>query len=118
MSDQKSSLPNEDISALFQMARDKSSAGRKALVNAVSDLFFNNTDVLSDREKALMTDILRQIIHDVEMSVRRELAELRDNGALQQIYAHLISLFGWDRLVALQIFKMSEAQVRAAGQAV
>lgn len=75
MSDQKSSLPNEDISALFQMARDKSSAGRKALVNAVSDLFFNNTDVLSDREKALMTDILRQIIHDVEMSVRRELAE-------------------------------------------
>ena len=75
MSDQKSSLPNEDLSALFQMARDKSSAGRKALVNAVSDLFFNNTDVLSDREKALMTDILRQIIHDVEMSVRRELAE-------------------------------------------
>ena len=75
MSDQKSSLPNEDITALFQMARDKSSAGRKALVNAVSDLFFNNTDVLSDREKALMTDILRQIIHDVEMSVRRELAE-------------------------------------------
>src|SRR5690606_17279361 len=50
-------------------------AGRKALVNAVSDLFFNNKDVLTDREKALMTDILRQIIHDVEMSVRRELAE-------------------------------------------
>ena len=47
-----------------------------------------------------------------------KLAELRDNGALQQIYAHLISLFGWDRLVALQIFKMSEAQVLAAGQAV
>lgn len=75
MSEQNTSLPSEDVSALFKMARDKSAAGRKALVNAVSDLFFNNTDVLSDREKALMTDILRQIIHDVEMSVRRELAE-------------------------------------------
>jgi hypothetical protein len=45
-----------------------------------------------------------------------KLAELRDNGALQQIYAHLISLFGWDRLVALQIYKMSEAA--AAGPSV
>lgn len=28
-------------------------------------------------------------------------ASLRDNGALAQIYAHLISLLGWDRLIAL-----------------
>jgi uncharacterized protein (DUF2336 family) len=75
MSERKATLPDDDLEALFKLARDKSAAGRKALVNAVSDLFFNNKDVLSDREKALMTDILRQIIHDVEMSVRRELAE-------------------------------------------
>jgi hypothetical protein len=30
-----------------------------------------------------------------------KLVELRDNGALAQIYAHLHSLVGWDRLVAL-----------------
>ena len=30
-----------------------------------------------------------------------KLAELRDNGALGQIYAHLVSLMGWDRLVAM-----------------
>jgi hypothetical protein len=30
-----------------------------------------------------------------------KLAELRDNGALPQIYAHLLSLVGWDRLVAV-----------------
>lgn len=30
-----------------------------------------------------------------------QLAELRDNGALPQIYAHLMSLVGWDRLVAI-----------------
>lgn len=28
-----------------------------------------------------------------------KLAELRDNGALSQIYAHMVSLFGWDRLL-------------------
>ena len=30
-----------------------------------------------------------------------KLAELRDNGALGQVYAHLVSLLGWDRLIAL-----------------
>ncbi len=32
-----------------------------------------------------------------------KLAELRDNGALGQIYAHLTSLLGWDRLIALAV---------------
>ena len=35
--------------------------------------------------------------------------ELRDNGALGQIYAHMHSLVGWDRLIAL-------AMTRAAAQ--
>lgn len=30
-----------------------------------------------------------------------KLIELRDNGALAQIYAHLLSLVGWDRLIAV-----------------
>ena len=30
-----------------------------------------------------------------------KLAELRDNGALGQIYAHLVSLLGWERLIAM-----------------
>jgi uncharacterized protein (DUF2336 family) len=64
----------DDLELLLAMARDKSAAGRKTLMTAVSDLFFNKGEVLSDRERALMSDILRQIIHDVEMSVRRELA--------------------------------------------
>lgn len=64
----------DDLDLLLAMARDKSASGRKALMMAVSDLFFNKGEILSDRERALMSDILRQIIHDVEMSVRRELA--------------------------------------------
>jgi uncharacterized protein (DUF2336 family) len=57
------------------LARDKSVAGRKALTATVSDLFFARGDVLSDRERSLMSEILRQLVHDVEVSVRRDLAE-------------------------------------------
>jgi hypothetical protein len=40
--------------------------------------------------------------------------ELRDNGALGQIYAHLISLMGWDRLIALAITRQAQLQQPAA----
>jgi hypothetical protein len=35
--------------------------------------------------------------------------ELRDNGALQQIYAHMLSLVGWDRLIALAMARQPQA---------
>ena len=38
-----------------------------------------------------------------------KLAELRDNGALQQIYAHLFSLVNWDRLIAMAISRANQA---------
>ncbi len=60
---------------LFQLAENKSAEGRKALFVTISDLFFNNQKVLSDRERALMGEILRQLVHDVEMLVRRSLSE-------------------------------------------
>ena len=40
--------------------------------------------------------------------------ELRDNGALAQIYAHMHSLVGWDRLVALAMTKAAQQQPVAA----
>ncbi|QBX36627.1 peptidase [Brevundimonas sp. S30B] len=42
-----------------------------------------------------------------------KLAELRDNGALGQIYAHLVSLAGWDRLIAMA-FQRANAMPTAA----
>ena len=48
---------SNDIEQLYQLARDKTIAGRKSLVNAVSDLFFDSQELLTDREKALMTTI-------------------------------------------------------------
>jgi hypothetical protein len=45
-----------------------------------------------------------------------KLAELRDNGALGQIYAHLVSLLGWDRLIAVA-FQKAAAAAQTAGNA-
>lgn len=45
-----------------------------------------------------------------------KLAELRDNGALGQIYAHLVSLLGWDRLVAMA-FERARQNGEVAGNA-
>jgi hypothetical protein len=38
-----------------------------------------------------------------------KIVELRDNGALGQIYAHLISLVGWDRLIAVALARAPQA---------
>lgn len=43
-----------------------------------------------------------------------KLAELRDNGALMQIYAHLQSLFGWERLMLRAMARQQEQQPQAA----
>lgn len=64
-----------DLNKLIALARDKSAAARKRLVQIMGDLFFGNGTVLTLEERQLMLDILHQLIHDVEMSVRRALAE-------------------------------------------
>ena len=64
-----------DFERLLELARDRSIAARTRLVEMVSDLFFGTKQTLTDRERALMTEILRRLIHDVEMEVRRALAE-------------------------------------------
>ena len=68
-------VEGEDLDYLFELARDKTVAGRRTLVATIGDLFFAQNDVLTDREKALMTEILRQLIHDVEITIRRALAD-------------------------------------------
>ncbi|MDZ4364541.1 SapC family protein [Brevundimonas sp.] len=42
-----------------------------------------------------------------------KLVELRDNGALGQIYAHLVSLLGWDRLIAMAFARAAQPPVAA-----
>jgi hypothetical protein len=44
-----------------------------------------------------------------------KIIELRDNGALAQIYAHLLSLVGWDRLVAIAMARAPQIPAAANG---
>ena len=64
-----------DFNELLGLARDKSVEGRTRLVQIVGDLFFDTDTILRDAERSIMSDILRQLIHDVEMTVRQVLAQ-------------------------------------------
>ncbi len=68
-------MEDKEIERLLGLARDKSDAGRERLINTVSDLFTEDEQTLTERERALMTDILNQLIREVEMTVRRHLSE-------------------------------------------
>jgi len=64
-----------DANELLKIARDKSVEGRKTLGKVVSDLFADGHTVLSDRERTITLEILHQLIHDFESSVRKTIAE-------------------------------------------
>ncbi len=63
-----------DVESLMRLARDKSVGGRTRLADIIGDLFFGATGTLTDAEQSLMSDILRQLVQDVETSVRKHLA--------------------------------------------
>ncbi|NKB47881.1 MAG: DUF2336 domain-containing protein [Alphaproteobacteria bacterium] len=63
-----------DIETLMRLARDKSVGSRTKLADIIGDLFFGASDTLNDAEQSIMTDILRQLVQDVEVSVRKHLA--------------------------------------------
>ena len=92
---------------LLDLARNKSVDGRTRLVQIVGDLFFEDNRVLSERERDLMTEILRKLIFDVEMSVRKALADrLADE---HDAPAELVSTLANDEIaVAHKILLKSE----------
>lgn len=61
-----------DAHEMVTLALDKSSAGRAALATVIDDLFEHQADVLSDRERRLMFNIIENLIHEVELSVRQK----------------------------------------------
>ena len=64
-----------DVESLLDLAREKSVAGRQALVRAISDLFEGRSDELNEREITLMQSILHQLVRDTETEVRKAIAE-------------------------------------------
>ena len=70
-------LGTEELSLedLFELAQDKSAEGRQSLFENMPDLFLDGGSSVSDREKALMGEILRRLVYDVELKLRKSLAE-------------------------------------------
>ena len=65
-----------DLRALLELAHHKSEAGRVALAAIADALFRGGNGRLSDRERALMQDILRTLIAGVETSLRHGCADI------------------------------------------
>lgn len=68
------SLESTRIGELLTLARDASVPARIRLVDALGDLMFDAQSPPSEKELALATDIVRQLIADAEVAVRRALA--------------------------------------------
>ena len=64
-----------DADHLLKLARDKSVKSRTELAAVVDSLFLNQGTVLSDRERALMFNIIHNLVSEVEASVRKRLSE-------------------------------------------
>lgn len=64
----------DDISYLIGLARDKSVESRKRLVAVVSDIFHSDQAILTEYERALITEILHKLIYDLAVPVRQVLA--------------------------------------------
>jgi len=60
-----------DANYLLDLARKKSSDSRTELAATISDLFSEDSKVLSDRERALMYEIIHHIVKDAEMEIRK-----------------------------------------------
>ena len=67
--------PTVDHEFLLNLAREKSTMGRARLTETIMDLFEHKGDALTDRERALMFGILRSVVREIEMSVRRGVAQ-------------------------------------------
>lgn len=68
-------MAENDGAYLLELARDKSGNRRKLLAETISDLFTGKKQVLNERERALMFDIMHKMVRDAEMAVRKIIAE-------------------------------------------
>ena len=68
-------IADSEVRRLFDLAREKSRAGRAGLFAAIADLFERRGEELHESERRLMGDILRRLSRDVERQLRGKLAE-------------------------------------------
>lgn len=83
---------SEHVRELLELAHDKSIEARLRLVNMIGDIFSEREQVLTERERVLMTEILEKLINDFEMTLRHELAKrLADKPAVPQALVTMLA---------------------------
>jgi uncharacterized protein (DUF2336 family) len=75
MQSETGSVIATDISKLIDLARNRTTEGRSALVSAIGDVIDEAERQFSAHELALMNDILKKLIQDVAAPIRKSLAE-------------------------------------------
>ena len=60
-----------DSAYLLKLARDKSVERRRLLTEIIADLFQGDGKVLTERERALMFNIMHKMVRDAELSIRQ-----------------------------------------------
>ncbi len=68
-------LQPDPLQALLDLAQQRAQESRTRLFENMTDLFLSPENRLTERERAMMEDILAKLLHDLEMTVRRDLAE-------------------------------------------
>lgn len=64
-----------DAERLLELAARKSAQGRETLYRTLWDFFEQRSGMLTQAERDLMTDILRQLSREIEMTIRIELSK-------------------------------------------
>ena len=60
-----------DSAYLLKLAREKSVERRRLLTEIIADLFQGDGKVLTERERALMFNIMHKMVRDAELSIRQ-----------------------------------------------
>ena len=72
---QKASGVSQRLEELVELARNSSGASRSNLFASLAQLYERDLSAVTPSELALMREIMRRLVHQVEMSVRMALAE-------------------------------------------
>jgi uncharacterized protein (DUF2336 family) len=70
-----SSSASQPFLRLLELARDRTPGARARIVDSIGAFVVDPLQDQNSREREIATDILRQLLRDAEMSVRRKLAE-------------------------------------------
>jgi len=65
---------DNEVSRLLALSRDRSTEGRRKLVTLIGELFSDERGEISDKEKAIILEILEKTISEIEISVRAQIS--------------------------------------------